>query len=75
MDSNEDFDQIYAAKSGLDGDDDDYSGMLGSGGKRKKSSKNQTRTDKSFFLKFIIAILIVEAYFAYNYGMMIEYNT
>jgi len=49
--------------------------MLGAGGKRKKSSKNNTRTDKSFYLKFILAILVVEAYFAYNYGMMIEYNS
>ena len=62
-------------KSGLDGEDDDYAGMLGSSGKRKKSAKSNTRTDKSFYLKFMFVVFVVEAYFIYNYAMMRDYNT
>ena len=50
-------------------EDEEYSGLMGSGSKRKKSSKNNTRTDKSFYIKFIFCILVVEAYFVYNYAM------
>lgn len=57
-------------KSGIDGEDDDYGGMLSSSGKRKKISKNNTRTDISFYFKFIIVLLVIEAYFSYNYAMM-----
>ena len=74
MESNEDLDQIYAQRNNLDGEDDDYAGMLGSSGKRKKSSKNNTRTDNSFYFKFILVVLVVEAYFSYNYGMMRNYT-
>lgn len=42
---------------------------MGSSSKRKKSSKNNTRTDKSFYMKFVFCVLVVEAYFVYNYAM------
>lgn len=74
MDSNEDFDQVYGYKSSLE-EEDDYSGMMGFSGKRKKSAKNNTRTDKFFYVKFVVAVLIVEAYYSYNYGMMRDYQT
>lgn len=44
---------------------------MGTSSKRKKSSQNNTRTEKAFYLKFILCILIVEAYFIYNYVMYV----
>ena len=47
---------------------------MGTSGKRKKSSKNNTRTAKSFYFKFLLCVLVVEAYFIYNYAMLIVFK-
>ena len=61
LESNDELDMGSQKEDG----DDDY-GLL-SGQERKKRAVNKTRTDKSFYLKFILAILAVEAYYAYSY--------
>ena len=33
-----------------------------------------TRTEKKFYFKFLIAVLIIEAYYAYNYSTEKEYE-
>lgn len=73
MDSNEDLNDAY--NRGEDGgtDPDDYSLMSGQA-KKSKRAKNNTRTNKFFYVKFVIAILIVETYYSYNYGMMRNYT-
>jgi uncharacterized membrane protein len=48
--------------------------MMGAQGKRRKSAKNNTRTDKFFYFKLIFVLLLAEAYYAYNYAMIREYN-
>lgn len=60
-------------KNGQD-EEDEYSGMLGMSGKRRKQAKSNTRTDKFFYVKFIIIALIAEAYYSYNYAMVIDYE-
>ena len=43
-------------------EDDEYN-MLSGAGKRTKKSKGKTKTDIKFFLKFIGALLIIQAYY------------
>lgn len=58
----------------MDGEDEDYNGMLGGFSRKKKTAKSNTRTDKFFYVKFIVIVFVIEVYYAYNYGMMINYK-
>lgn len=53
-------------------EEEDY-GLLGGGQRKTKRAKNYTKTSKSFYIKFFIAILIIEAYFSYNYAIEYQY--
>lgn len=71
MDSNEDLDNFYRAD-----DDDDYSlSSAGSLGKSGKRSKSKSKANKLFYLKVLITLLVVEAYYAYNYSSVREYTS
>lgn len=50
----------------LKDEEEDYA-LLGNNMKKAKRAKNNTRTEKLFYIKFIFAVLIIEAYFSYNY--------
>ena len=76
MDSNEDLDQIMAQKSGLEDADDEYSGIMGgASSKRRKHAKSNSRTDKLLYGKVVFVLLVAEAYYAYTYTMMIQYQS
>jgi hypothetical protein len=53
IDSNEDIENNFQPE-----DDDEYN-LLSGTGKKIKKSKGKTKTDKAFFLKFIIALLCI----------------
>ncbi len=57
-------------------EEDEYTMMGGvlSGGKRRKTAKSNTRTDKFFYVKFIFLALVAEAYYSYNYAMVLDYE-
>ncbi len=41
--------------------------MLSGAGKRIKKAKGKTKTDLKFFLKFVVALQFVHAYFMANF--------
>ncbi len=41
--------------------------MLSGTGKKIKKAKGRTKTDKKFFLKFLIALLFIHAYYLQSY--------
>ena len=47
-------------------EEDEYS-LLGSGSGRIKKAKGKTKTKLGFYLKFIIALLIISAYYLQNF--------
>ena len=61
IDSNEDF------ENNLNNDEDDEYNLLSGSGKRIKKSKGKTKTDKKFFLKFVVALLFIQAYYLANF--------
>ena len=61
-------------KSGSKEDEDShYKQGSGGNGERKKRAKNMTKTNKLFYLKFILGIAIIEIYFAYSYSSVRTY--
>jgi hypothetical protein len=48
-------------------DDSDEYNLLSGGTKRVKKSKSKTKTDKQFFFKFFIALMVIHAYYLQNY--------
>lgn len=61
IDSNEDIENNFQNE-----DDDEYN-LLSGTGKKMKRSKGKTKTDKAFFLKFIIALLLIQSYYLANF--------
>jgi hypothetical protein len=61
--------QIYQKDDG-----DDY-GLLSGHGKRSKMAMNMSRTEKVFYLKFVLAMLVIEAYYSYCYYSERDYTT
>ena len=70
MESNEDLMETTAKNE----DEDEYgsTGMIGA--KKSKRAKNNTKTNKWFYVKFMLAILVIEAYFSYNFGTFRDYT-
>lgn len=64
---NEDIDSSEELEANLGAEDEDEYGLLVGGIKRVKKAKGNTRTDKTFFLKFIIAMLCIQAYYLQNF--------
>lgn len=61
IDSNEDIENNFQ------NDEDDEYNLLSGTGKKIKRSKGKTKTDKAFFLKFIMALLLIQAYYLANF--------
>jgi hypothetical protein len=62
IDSNDDLENVYQKD-----DEDDY-GLLSGQNKRSARAKNLTRTEKSFYFKVVLSMLIIEAYYSYCYS-------
>lgn len=65
------------AGSGHEEDDDYTQGQNNNnnGTERKKRAKNMTKTNKLFYLKFVAGVMIVEAYFAYNFSAIKSFSS
>ena len=77
MESNDDVNENTTLRDSHGSGDDEspeYKAILDGKGKKKKNVKNNTRTGKMFYVKFLIALLIFEAYYLYNYGIMVEFK-
>ena len=57
IDSNQELEAMH-----LNQEEDEYN-LLSGTGKRMKKYKNRTKTDYKFFLKFIIVLLCIHAYY------------
>jgi len=60
---NDDIDSNEDIENNMQNDDDDEYNLLSGTGRKQKKAKGRTRTDKKFFLKFIIALLFIMAYY------------
>jgi hypothetical protein len=60
IDSNEDIENNLAQE-----EEDEYS-LLSGTGKRIKKPKGRTKTDKSFFFKFLLSLLFIHSYYLQN---------
>lgn len=67
MDSNEDMENINNKE-----EDEDF-GLLSGQAKKIKRAKNFIKTDKIFYFKLAFILLIIEAYYSYNYGSEREF--
>jgi hypothetical protein len=64
---NEDIDSNEELENNLVNDDEDEYSLLSGGIKRVKKAKGKTKTDKRFFLKFMIAMICIHGYYLQNY--------
>ena len=71
MDSNEDMDNLYR-----NDDDDDFSSGISSSSNTKKGkrSKSKSKANKLFYFKIIFAMLVVEAYYSYNFSTVKDFT-
>lgn len=64
---NEDLDSNEELENNLASDEEDEYSLLGGGLKRTKKAKGRTKTNKMFFVKFVLAMACVLAYYIQNY--------
>ena len=64
---NDDIDSNEDIENNMQQDEDDEYNLLSGAGKRLKKAKGKTKTDLKFFLKFVVALQFVHAYFLANF--------